>query len=348
METFWFIALAFLIIMYVVLDGFDIGTGMFYLTGAKNDNERRTMLGAIGPVWDGNEVFLIAAGGTLFFAFPKLYASSFSGFYLPLTIVLWLLIGRALGIELRKHVDNKLWRSFWDVVFCFSSIMLAVFFGAALGNIIRGVPLELNGYFFEALWTTFTVVPYSGILDWFTVLMSLVAVVVLLLHGANYIAMKTSGELQERARSISRRVIPFVILLSLVMFVATSYIRPEMWHNYFNHVWGFIFPLTGLTSLGGLFYYRHTGNDTKAFLSSCLFIFGMMSGTAFGLYPVLLRSSIDPAYSLTVHNVKTGDYGMQVGMIWWLIGIVFVTVYFIYLFYTFRGKVVITDDSEGY
>ena len=181
--------------MYVVLDGFDLGTGILYLKAAKTDDERRTLLAAIGPVWDGNEVWLIATGGTLFFAFPLLYASSFSGFYLPLTMVLWLLIGRALGIELRKHVNNILWKSFWDTSFAWCSILLVVFFGAALGNIVRGVPIYSEGFFFEPLWTTFTVVPDAGILDWFTVLMAIVAVFVLLVHGANYTAMKTENEL---------------------------------------------------------------------------------------------------------------------------------------------------------
>src|SRR5258706_904573 len=151
MGTFWFSALAFMIAMYVVLDGFDLGTGIIFLRAAKTDEERRTLLGAIGPVWDGNEVWLIAAGGTLFFAFPVLYASSFSGFYLPLTIVLWLLIGRALGIELRKHVDNNLWKSFWDAMFSFSSLLLVVIFGASLGSIIRGGPIYENVFVFEPL-----------------------------------------------------------------------------------------------------------------------------------------------------------------------------------------------------
>lgn len=348
METFWFIALAFMMIMYVILDGFDLGTGMFYLGAAKNDNERRTLLNSIGPVWDGNEVWLIAAGGSLFFAFPKLYASSFSGFYLPLTIVLWLLIGRALGIELRKHVDNRLWKSFWDVVFSVSSILLVVFFGAALGNIIRGVPLEANGYFFEALWTTFTVVPHSGILDWFTVLMSIVAVATLMAHGANFISMKTTGELQQRSRNVSRKINPLVLLLSVLMFAATTYIRPELWNNYFHNVWGFIFPLMGLIGLAGMFSFRSKDSDGKAFISSAVFILGMMSGTAFGLYPTLLHSSIDPAYSLTINNSSAGSYGLQVGLIWWIIGMILALGYFGYLFYTFRGKVIITEDSEGY
>src|SRR3954463_13057146 len=153
METIWFILVTLMLTGYVVLDGFDLGAGALHLIAAKTDEERRLVLRSIGPVWDGNEVWLVAAGGTLFYAFPLLYASSFSGFYLPLNIVLWLLIGRGLGIELRKHVDNVLWRDFFDVAFAGASLLLAVFFGAALGNVVRGVPLEADQYFFLPLWT---------------------------------------------------------------------------------------------------------------------------------------------------------------------------------------------------
>src|SRR6201993_1268601 len=157
METLWFIIVAVMVAAYVVLDGFDLGAGVIYLTAARTANERRAILRAIGPVWDGNEVWLLAAGGTLYFAFPLLYASAFSGFYLPLMLVLWLLILRAVGIEFRAHVENPVWQSFFDFVFWISSTLLAIFFGAALGNVIRGVPLAPDGYFFEPLWTNFRV-----------------------------------------------------------------------------------------------------------------------------------------------------------------------------------------------
>src|ERR1700680_4750352 len=153
MRTLWFCLVAGMITMYVLLDGFDLGAGAIHLLVAKTDEERRQVLASIGPVWDGNEVWLIAAGGTLYFAFPRLYASSFSGFYLPLTIVLWLLILRGIGIEFRAHIESPVWQDFFDVIFSVSSILLAVFFGAALGNVVRGVPLDSTGYFFEPLWT---------------------------------------------------------------------------------------------------------------------------------------------------------------------------------------------------
>ena len=344
METFWYIAIVFMIIMYVVLDGFDLGTGILYLKAAKTDEERRTLLNAIGPVWDGNEVWLIAAGGTLFFAFPLMYASSFSGFYLPLTIVLWLLIGRALGIELRRHIDNPLWKAFWDTSLSWCSILLVIFFGAALGNIVRGVPIYYEGYFFEPLWTTFTVVPDAGILDWFTVLMALVAVFTLIVHGANYSAMKTENELQIRSRNISKNANWAALILSLAGLIAITIIKPEVWANYSKNTWGYLFPILGFLGMTGMIYFRIKNSDLKAFLSSSLFIAGMLASTAFGIYPVLLPSSIKPEYSLTIYNSKAGDYGLGVGLIWWITGMVFVIGYFVYTFWMFRGKVKIGEE----
>src|SRR5574337_48605 len=203
METLWFIIVAVILAAYVVLDGFDIGAGAIYLAAARTNEERRKVLRAIGPVWDGNEVWLLAAGGTLYFAFPQLYASSFSGFYLPLMMVLWLLMLRAIGIEFRVHVDNPVWQGFFDVVFSLSSILLAIFFGAALGNVIRGVPLDASGYFFEPLWTNFKLGPVTGILDWYTVMAGVIALVTLTAHGAYYVAIKTDEDLGRRARAIA-------------------------------------------------------------------------------------------------------------------------------------------------
>src|SRR5579871_6540250 len=201
MQTLWFILVAFMLGMYVVLDGFDLGVGALHLWVARNDNERRILLRTIGPVWDGNEVWLIAAGGTLFFAFPVLYAESFSGFYLPLTIVLWLLMLRGISIELRSRFDNSVWRTFWDGTFFLGSALLIIFFGAALGNVIRGVPLGKHGsFFFEALWTNFD--PFNavpGILDWYTILIGTMALTTLTLHGANYLCVKTSDVLYEKS-----------------------------------------------------------------------------------------------------------------------------------------------------
>jgi len=216
METAWLIIVAVMIAAYVVLDGFDLGAGIIYLIVGKSDGERRKVLLSIGPVWDGKEVWLIAAGGTLCSAYPQLYASAFSGFYLPLMMVLWLLMLRGVGIELRTHVNNPVWRSFFDVVFYGSSALLAIFFGAALGNGIRGVPLGADGYFFEPLWTNFQLGSHPGILDWYTVMAGGVALVTLTAHGALYVTLKTDGELGQRARRVATPVWPAQLALTWV------------------------------------------------------------------------------------------------------------------------------------
>jgi cytochrome d ubiquinol oxidase subunit II len=209
----WFLLVAIMITAYVILDGFDLGVGVMHLFATRTEEERRIALRTIGPVWDGNEVWLLAGGGTLFFAFPLLYASGFSGFYLPLMIVLWLLILRAIGIEFRMHLESPVWRGFFDGCFALSSVLLIIFYGAALGNVIRGVPLNQDGYFFLPLWTDWRVGPDPGILDWYTVIAGVVALVALSIHGALYLALKTEGNLN---------IIPVVVVLSLLAMLRFS------------------------------------------------------------------------------------------------------------------------------
>src|SRR5271167_3390537 len=214
MATLWFMIIAVMVAAYVVLDGFDLGAGVIYLGAARTPDERRSIMRAIGPVWDGNEVWLLAAGGTLYFAFPLLYASSFSGFYLPLMIVLWLLMLRGIGIEFRSHLSDGLWTSFFDVIFSVASILLCIFLGAALGNVVRGVPLNADGFFFEPLWTNFMVGTNNGILDWYTVTTGVVALITLVVHGSLYLATKTEGELNSRSRQVARVLWPVQTLLT--------------------------------------------------------------------------------------------------------------------------------------
>src|ERR1700675_850628 len=188
---------------FAVLDGFDMGVGIVHLFIARNDSERCTLLESIGPVWDGNEVWLVAGGGTLYFAFPALYASGFSGFYLPLMIVLWLLILRGISIEFRNHIISRVWDPLWDFLFSVSSLLLAIFFGAALANVVRGVPLDATGYFFEPLWTDFRLGDQTGILDWYTILVAVLALFVLVMHGALWVQMKTTGAVNQRSSTIA-------------------------------------------------------------------------------------------------------------------------------------------------
>src|SRR3982750_3274397 len=241
METVWFILVALMLTAYVVLDGFDLGAGIISPLVARDHTERRLVLRTIGPVWDGNEVWLLATGGALYFSFPKLYASSFSGFYLPLMMVLWLLMPRGMGIELRSHVANPLWHSAWDFVFSAASALLAIFFGAALGNVVRGVPIDENGYFFEPLWTNFSpMTPDPGILDWYTTLTGLLALSTLVVHGANFIAVKTEHELNSRARRAARLGWMATVVLTALTTAATFYLRPTMLSAFGERPWGII------------------------------------------------------------------------------------------------------------
>lgn len=347
METLWFVLVAFMLTAYVVLDGFDIGAGVVHFLVGRTQNERQLALRAIGPVWDGNEVWLLAAGGTLVFAFPTLYASSFSGFYLPLIIVLWLLMLRALGVELRSHVDNPMWRSMWDVVFSFASVLLAIFFGAALGNVVRGVPLRSDGYFFVPLWTDFMPGPSPGVLDWYTVLTGVMALVVLATHGANFVAVKTEGDVNARARRIGLYGAVATAVLTLVSLAATMAVRPTILANFGVRPWGILLPGLVAVALAAMLWSRTMRIDDRwAFLGSAGYIVAMLGGAAFALYPVLLPSSTDPALSLTIHNAAAAPYALGVGIVWWSIAIVLALGYFTYLYRSFGGKV--TLDSEGH
>jgi len=346
---------AVMVAAYVVLDGFDLGAGVIYLGAARTSDERRKIMRAIGPVWDGNEVWLLAAGGTLYFAFPMLYASSFSGFYLPLMMVLWLLMLRGIGIELRAHMKNPVWLGFFDTVFCVSSILLCIFFGAALGNVVRGVPLGPDQYFFEPLWTNFrvnqgTAGANNGILDWYTVLTGVIALVTLTAHGSLYIAVKSEGDLNRRARAVALWAWPVQLALTVVGLIATIYIRPTVLDNYKQHVIGFLIPIVVYASLALMIYAMRRGpdpaNEKLAFVGSALYIVGMLVGAAFALYPVVLPASTDAARSLTIYNTAAGEHGLTVGLTWWILGLILALGYFTLLFRMFKGKVQL--EGEGY
>jgi len=346
METLWFMIVAVMVAAYVVLDGFDLGAGVIYLGVGKTPAERQTIMRAIGPVWDGNEVWLLAAGGTLYFAFPLLYASSFSGFYLPLMIVLWLLMLRGIGIELRAHMDNPVWRGFFDFVFCASSALLTIFFGAALGNVVRGVPLAEDHYFFEPLWTNFRVGSNNGILDWYTVLTGVIALVTLTAHGSLYVAVKTESELNRRARAVALGLWLPQLVLTVIGLFATIYIRPTVLDNYKEHAVGFLIPLLVFGSLVLVLYGIRRGDDKTAFVGSALYIVGMLVGAAFALYPVVLPASTDPSRNLTIYNTAAGHHGLSVGFAWWILGMLLALAYFFFLFRMFKGKVRL--EGEGY
>jgi len=345
METLWFIIIALMLTTYVVLDGFDLGAGVIYPFIAKTPEERRLVRRTIGPVWDGNEVWLIATGGTLYFAFPQLYASAFSGFYLPLMMVLWLLILRGIGIELRAHIDNRVWQSFFDFIFCGSSGLLALLFGAALGNVLRGVPLGPDGYFFLPLWTNFRVSGHPGVLDWYTIMAGVIALVTLTVHGALYVAIKTENDLCRRARSVAIILWPVQFFLTCTSLLATYFVRPHLLHNYGEHPLGVAVPVAVAAGLVLIIWAAPKGKPRLAFLGSTLYIAAMMVGAVFALYPVVLPAS-DPDYSLTIFNAAAGHHGLVVGIAWWSLGLGLALGYFVFIYRMFRGKVQL--EGGGY
>ncbi|HET6181364.1 MAG TPA: cytochrome d ubiquinol oxidase subunit II [Candidatus Sulfotelmatobacter sp.] len=347
MGTIWFCLVAFMLAGYVVLDGFDIGAGILHLWVARTEAERRTVLRSIGSVWDGNEVWLIAGGGTLYFAFPTLYAASFSGFYLPLMMVLWLLILRGISIEFRSHVGGRVWSAFWDSTFALASILLAVFFGAALGNVVRGVPLDAGGYFFEPLWTNFLPVGNTGILDWYTILIGFTALAVLAVHGATWIGYKTEGALNERALRCASLLWWLVAMLTIVVTITTFRLLPQHTDSFWLRPWGLTFPILAVGGLLGVKWFVRVRQEAKAFAASCAYILGMLTSVAFSLYPDVLPASTNPFFGLTIENSKAADYGLKIGLVWWVIGMMLAMAYTVYSYRNVSGKVSVSEGERN-
>lgn len=354
MELFWFVVLAIMLTIYVVLDGYDFGAGIVHLFFAKTEDEKKAIVKSIGPFWDANEVWLIAAGGVLFFAFPTLYASAFSGFYLPLMLVLWLLIFRAVGLELRGQIHHPMWEGIWDKAFGVASLLMALFLGAALGNVVRGVNLGMveNGvstqephYFFLALWNpTFDPrAEHQGVIDWFTIILGLVAVVTLTIHGANWIILKTNSTINKRLKTIIYRLNFVLAILIVISASLWHYVKPFPLVNLHNHYWLWLFPLIATIGVSGLFGVKKYKNNGIGFLFSSMFIVGSFATTIASVFPVMLPSTNNVNPSLTIQNTAAHEYGLSVGLSWFFIAAVLVVIYFIIQFRVFKGKM---DDVD--
>ena len=347
METLWFCLVAVMVAMYVLLDGFDLGAGAIHFLVARTEEERRQVIATIGPVWDGNEVWLLAAGGVLYFAFPLLYASGFSGFYLPLMIVLWLLILRGTSVEFRNHIKSTVWIPFWDFVFSTSSLLLAVFLGAALGNVVRGVPLDESGYFFEPLWTNFRLGDHTGILDWYTIVVGVTALAVLMMHGSLWVQLKTEGAVRARSSRVASTLWWAVLILTGLLTMITFQVQPQVIANFKTWPLGYILPALAIAGLAGIQFELRRGKELNAFLASCAYLLGMLTSVVFGVYPMVLPAR-NPMYSLTVENAKAGEYGLKVGVIWWVIGMLLAAGYFTYVYRTFAGKITTSSDTYSH
>ncbi len=339
MEALWFAIVAGMLAVYVVLDGFDFGAGFLHLHVARTDAERRSVLAAIGPVWDGNEVWLLAGGGALFMAFPAAYAVGFSGFYLPLMLLLWVIILRGLAIELRGHVTDPLWAAFWDATFAVGSTLIAIVLGAALGNVVRGVPLDATGTFHIPLFDSFWPSARSGVLDAYTVLVGVFTLLALGGHGGLYLAMKTEGPVY--ARSLRAARVLWLIAAGLFPLVtwATMEVAPELpvTAGHRPLVWLLTALLVGAATALAVGLQR--GRPGLGFVGSAATLFTLLGTAAAARWPVLLRSNLGPSLSLDAHAAATTAHGLRVALTWTLVGLPLACGYFVFLARLFRGKV---------
>jgi cytochrome bd ubiquinol oxidase subunit II len=345
MGTLWFVLLSFMLIVYVLLDGFDLGTGILHLLVADTDEERRTVIAAIGPVWGGNEVWLVAFGGLLVFAFPKVYAAAASGFYLPIMMVLWLLVIRGVAIEFRNQQANPLWRAFWDTAFAASSALLAVLFGVALGDLLRGLPVDETGYFRGPLFGDFRPESASGALDWYTLTVGIFAALVLAGHAALYLCWKTAGVIRERCGRAARGLWWAIAVTGPLMLLETAVVQPGFAAR-LSDVEAVFAPLWMVASLVAVLWLIKRGAELAAFVASSAFLAGLLAAALMNLYPAILRSTIAPRYDLTVANAAAGRSGLVIGLAWWIPAIALAIGYFVYLYRSFRGKVTVSADGH--
>jgi cytochrome d ubiquinol oxidase subunit II len=244
-----------------------------------------------------------------------------------------------VSLELRNHIEVGVWRALLDGLFGLSSALLTIFFGAALANVLRGVPLQTDGYFFLPLWTNWRPGVHPGILDWYTVIGGLVALVALTMHGALWLVIKTSGELGKRAYNIVKPLWLVLAALTVASLVATIIVRPESLNNYFNYPVTFVVPVGVVASLAGVWLMNKKTQPVKAFLCSCLYLFFMLAGACWGLYPTLLPASTGAANDITLSRALSGPHTLAVGLVWWIIGMAMAVSYVVFVYSKFRGKV---------
>jgi len=348
MVELWFAIAAVTVTAYVVLDGFDLGAGALHQVVARNDIERRQVLAAIGPYWDGNEVWLLATGGILFVAFPSVLASALSGFYLAIMLVVWMLMLRGLAIEFRSHVCDPLWRAAWDALFAIASTALCIILGAALGNLMRGLPLDARGWFALPLFTDWSAREPVGILDWYTVLVGGFALLALAGHGGLYLSWKTDAAVHERARRAARALWIAVAALWIPLTFATGFVNPGFGAALAARPLAWLGAALAAGGMATVFVAPRRRRDDLAFAGSCAFLGGLLVATAAATWPVMLRSSGDPALSITAHGAATDHAGLRVALRWWVVAFPLAIGYLVLLFRLHRGKAAASAEGEGY
>ena len=345
----WYAVVSFMLIVYVVLDGRNFGAGMLHWFVAKTPDERRQVIAAIGPLWSWHEVWLVGFGGTLVAIFPRLMASAFAGYYLALFLILWCLILRGVAIEVGGHINDRLWQTYWDFIFVFSNFLLAILFGAAAGNVARGVPLDVQGNFSMAFFTDFNVRGHVGLLDWYTVSIAVLAAVMLAAHGATYLTLKTEGPVHDRSAKLAKYLWIAVVPLLLIVWVESKIVRPDLpGHGaLFNPFWwiGLIgIVASAFTLISGL----TSGHELRAFLGSSFLIFALLATGAAAIFPVMLHSTLAPENSMTAYAVAAGPMSLHLATIWWPVGFALAVFYFVFISRRYAGKVSVQRDTQGF
>lgn len=335
LNTTWFVLIGVLFTGYAMLDGFDLGVGALHLF-TKTDGERRTMLNAIGPVWDGNEVWLVTGGGALFAAFPNVYASVFSGFYLAFVLLLVALIFRAVAIEFRSKQSMRWWRQMWDIGFSAGSITSGLLIGVAMGNIAWGIPLDEHGEFAGSFWS---------LLGPYPLLLGITTVALFMMHGAIYALMKTEGVLHERLRSWINNTIIFFIICYSVTTMATLLYVPQMAARMRANPWLFSIALLNMLAIANIPREIHRGRDGRAFISSCVAMIALMGLFGLEMYPNLVLSNPEFAHSLNIHNAASSQKTLGIMLTIALIGVPVVLAYTVSIYWIFRGKVKLNKMS---
>jgi len=339
-QVIWFILWGLLWAVYFMLDGFDFGTGMLQRFIARDNTEKRIIINTIGPVWDGNEVWLITAGGATFAAFPTTYALMFSYLYSALLIILFALILRGVAFEFRGKGGSTLWEQGWDAAIFFGSFIPSLLFGVAFGNIFQGLAMDGNGYHGSLL----------SLLNPYGILTGSLFVLLFLQHGALWLAMKTDGELSLRAARVSNRVWSG-LLLAVVLFLLYTAFATRLYTNFLNTPGWFAVPAAAVASLLAVRIFSGAGSYVRAFLASCSSIVMIIFTGIIGLYPNLLPSSIDPVYSLTIFNSSSSIYTLKIMTFVVLLFVPVVIGYQIWIYRIFRAKVTprdIEDNREAY
>ena len=339
MIEIWYAILAFTLIVYVTLDGRNFGAGILHHIVARTPVERRQIIAAIGPLWSWHEVWLVAFGGVMFVAFPRLLGVAFSGYYLALFLVLWALILRGISLEVGGHIDDGMWQAFWDFVFPASNVLLGVLFGAALGNVIRGVPLNENGEFHMAFFTHFGVKGEVGLLDWYSVSVGVVGMLMATAHGATYLTLKTEGLVHDRCDAVARVLWMVSPIFFAAITVETWYVRPDLFSGMAASPIAWLGVAVALAGAVAVYTGLREHREIRAFVGSSMIIIGLLSAGAAAIFPVILLSTISPEYSLTAYNSAAGQMSLRTAIIWWPVAVVLSFAYFWFVLRHFTGKV---------